>query len=126
MEENDLTSQKEMSENIRKTLEEVLEENQELIEKIADMEGELKQSEEFLEHTRDLVEILTEIIIEGTPEDNASSKTLTVEGRCALELYFKENHELHAQLSDLINKLNKLKKLVEEEKLRKAGQQYQE
>lgn len=69
---DDLTSEKPLSdrywellaEKRRQALEDTLEENQELYERIANLEDELNQSKNLLEEARDLVTVLTEMLEE--------------------------------------------------------------
>lgn len=56
-----------LAEKRRSALEESLCENQELYERIAVLEDELNQSKKMLEETRNLVEVLTEMIEEEAP-----------------------------------------------------------
>lgn len=60
-----------LAEKRRVALEESLIENQELYEKIANVEDELNQSKQMLEEARSLVEVLTEMLEEKDGDDAA-------------------------------------------------------
>lgn len=64
-----------MAENRRVALQETLAENQELYERIANLEDELNHSKNMLEQARDLVTVLTEMLEEkdnvGGPANNS-------------------------------------------------------
>ncbi|XP_055585781.1 geminin [Uranotaenia lowii] len=78
----DLTSQEGPSEQYwevlaekrRQALEESLNENQELHEKLASMEEELNLSKEMLQEARNLVEVLTEMLQEGEAEKEETNQ----------------------------------------------------
>jgi geminin len=80
----DLTSETPVSEDYwkmlaekrRSALEETLTENQELYERIADLECELNQSKSMLEEARELVNVLTEMLNEkeGDKDENHTSE----------------------------------------------------
>lgn len=65
-----------LAEKRRAALEESLVENQELYERIASLEDELNQSKSLLTETRNLVEVLTEMLEEKEVDEN---KTITPE-----------------------------------------------
>lgn len=58
-----------LAEKRRDALEETLHENQELYERIANLEDELNQSKSMLEEARDLVTVLTEMLEEKEQND---------------------------------------------------------
>lgn len=77
--EEDLTSDEVVSENYwevlaekrRVALEESLTENEELYDRIGSLESELNQSRKLLEETRNLVDVLTEMLDESKSADNS-------------------------------------------------------
>lgn len=70
-----------LAEKRRAALEESLTENQELHERIASLEDELNQSKSMLTETRNLVEVLTEML----EEKQSNDITLTAEEKEAIE-----------------------------------------
>jgi len=82
----DLTSEKPVNEHYwevlaekrREALQETLSENQELYERIANLEDELNHSKSMLEEARDLVTVLTEMLEEKeTPNEPANNSVET-------------------------------------------------
>lgn len=69
-----------LAEKRREALEETLFENQELYERIANLEDELNHSKSMLEEARDLVTVLTEMLEEKEhPENDANGTRNSVE-----------------------------------------------
>jgi geminin len=64
-----------LAEKRREALEESLTENQELYERIANLEDELNQSKSLLDEARDLVTVLTEMLEEKEGKVNNSVET---------------------------------------------------
>lgn len=63
-----------LAEKRRNALEETLVENQELYERIAVLEDELNQSKSLLAETRNLVEVLTEMLEEKDGEESTGTE----------------------------------------------------
>lgn len=84
--EDDLTSDKVgesyweiIAEKRRAALEESLVENEELYERIGTLESELNESRKLLEETRNLVEVLTEMLDESKSADNSLLESSTAD-----------------------------------------------
>lgn len=69
-----------LAEKRREALQETLSENQELYERIANLEDELNHSKSMLEEARDLVTVLTEMLEEKeSPTEPANNSVKTEE-----------------------------------------------
>lgn len=69
-----------VAEKRRVALQETLEENQELYERIANLEDELNHSKSMLEEARDLVTVLTEMLEEKEAVNGPANNSVETEG----------------------------------------------